>query len=127
MTEKLGKIINKARPDERKTMLAMFSEMTMGRCGEVLVSDAQPKTNPDLTTQVASIIFEALRARRTITTDDLDHIIPAEELTQLLQEYNELLAWVNENWVTPDTDDRVLTSRCGTGLLLRRPALMAGN
>lgn len=105
-TEKLGTIINKARPDERKTILAMFSEMTMDRCGEIFVSDAQPKTNPDLTTQVASIIFEALRARRALTPDDLDHILPAEELSQLLQEYDDLLVWVKENWVTPDGDDQ---------------------
>jgi hypothetical protein len=104
-TEKLGHIIRKAHPEECKTMLAMFSEMTMDRCGEIFVSDAQPKTNPDLTTQVASIMFEALRARRHITSDDLDHIIPAEELGQFLQEYNELLSWVKENWVTPETDD----------------------
>ena len=104
-TENLGHIIRKARPEERQAMLAMFSEMTMDRCGEIFVSDAQPKTNPDLTTQVASIMFEALRERRRLTSDDLDHAVPAEELSQLLQEYNELLAWVQENWVTPDTDD----------------------
>ena len=105
-TEKLGTIINKARPDERKTMLAMFSEMTMERCGEIFVSDAQPKTNPDLTTQVASIIFEALREHRALTPDDLDHAVPEEDLAQLLQEYNELLAWVQKNWATPDEDDQ---------------------
>jgi len=104
-TENLGHIICKARPDERKTMLAMFSEMTMDRCGEIFVSDAQPKTNPDLTTQVASIIFEALRSRHTLTPDDLDHAVPAEDLGQLLREYNDILVWVQENWVTPDGDD----------------------
>lgn len=105
-TENLGRIIGKAHPQERHVMLAMFSEMTMDRFGEIFVSSAQPRTNPDLTTQVASIMFEALRERHHLTRDDLDHAVPAEELSQLLQEYNELLAWVQENWVTPDTDDQ---------------------
>lgn len=105
-TENLGRIIGKAHPHERHVMLAMFSEMTMDRCGEIFVSDAQPKTNPDLTTQIASIMFEALRERRRLTSDDLDHILPAGELTQLLQEYNDLLAWTQKNWMTPDTDDQ---------------------
>ena len=47
-----------------------------------------------------------MRDRRRLTSDDLDHAVPAEELSQLLQEYNELLAWTQENWVTPDTDDQ---------------------
>lgn len=104
-TEEFEKIINKAHPEERKTMLAMFSEMTIDLAGEIFVSDAQPKTNPDLATQVASIIFEALRDRRNLTTEDLENAVPSGELPQLLQEYGELLAWVRDKWVTPKGED----------------------
>lgn len=104
-TEKFEKIISKAHPDERNTMLAMFSEMTVFVVDrEIFVSDAQPKANPDLDTQVASIMFEALRECRELAPDDLDNVVPAEELGQLLQEYDELLTWVKKNWATSETE-----------------------